>query len=215
VSNLKQKLNAILGIVLLGAALEASAVPTLTFDGTVNFDASSGVLSVDSILTSSSDIFPVPTTGLGSSLQFSATLDPGSISSFTDIFGNVSTVSDFGGVLGDDLTVMDASSNTLLIGEFIDLTMFGRNGQGNGVLTGNVSATGGSLQSDFGTSHILAVEFILTPSFSFGPDMFRSDFGGEIDGDLTSTAVPEPGIVAMLAMGLVLIGFVRPKHRHL
>lgn len=195
------------GLALAMFASSAQAIPTLFFDGSINYNAGTGLLSVTSVLTNTTGITPAPTL-LGSSLDFSASYDR------TDTSNTYYTVGIFGTTAGTDLTVIDGALNTLLTGNFSELTMKGGNGFSSGLVSGILNASGGSLQNEFGIGNLIALEFNLstvsgTPTV-FGAEMFNSDFTGAIDGRIEGAAVnvPEPTMSALLALGLLFIGFV-------
>ena len=189
------------GLVLAMVASSAHAIPTLFFDGDISFDATSGLLSVTSVLTATQDIAPAPEL-LGSSLDFTA------LFSSVDDSSSLFTAGIFGTTAGTDLTVIDGDSNTLLTGDFSSLILKGRNGLDSGLVKGTLDATGGSLQDEFGIGNLVALQFNLTTSFSV--EMFANDFAGGIDGRIEGEAVevPEPATPALLALGMLFIGFV-------
>lgn len=186
------------GLALAMVASSAQAIPTLFFDGDISYSVNSGLLTVSSELTKTIDIAPAPTL-LGSSLNFSA-LFIGSVSPSY-------TVGNFGTTLATDLTVIDGDSNTLLTGNFSELSMTGFNGFDFGKVTAILNADGGTLQNEFGIGNMIALEFNL--STPFGSEMFDADFRGRIDGRIEGKAVsvPEPAISALLALGILFIGF--------
>lgn len=179
-------------------ASSAQAIPTLFFDGNITFNASTGVLSVTSTLVDTIDINPTPEL-LNSSLTFSASF-------LTSTSSTYATVGQFSGIDGDDLSVIGGDLSSLLIGEFSSLTIGGVNGNDFGRVSGVVNATGGSLEAMFGAGNLFALELNL--STAFGADMFDADFNGNIDGRIEGVAVPEPGILAILGLGLALMGFI-------
>ncbi len=190
------------GLALAMVASSAHAIPTLFFDGDISFDATSGLLSVNSVLTATADIAPAPTL-MGSSLDFSA------LFTGVDASSPFFTVGLFGTTAGTDLTVMDGALNTLLTGNFSSLSMKGGNGFSSGLVSGLFSSNGGGLQTEFGLGNLIALEFNLTTNFS--ATMFDSNFTGGIDGRIEgkeAVDVPEPAMPALLALGMLLVGFV-------
>ncbi len=169
--------------------------------GSINYSASTGELSVTSVLTATTDIASMPEL-LGSSLSFSA------------LFTAVETPNAFitrGLFDSAAISVIDGDFNSLLIGELSSLAMLGRNGKSSARLLGLVNATDGSLAAMFGAGDLTALVFNLSPVFS--ATMFDDDFTGRVDGRIEgeAVAVPEPGILALLGIGVALIGF--PKLR--
>jgi hypothetical protein len=196
-----KNLSLAIGLVIAFVTSSAYAIPTLFFDGTVTFDAISGELLVTSELVGTTDIVPSPNL-TNSNLTFSANLE--SVDSSSPYY----TIGLFSGVAGDDLTVSDGDMNTLLAGEFLSLQMKGGNSFSSGLVTGIIDATGGDLQTEFGTGNLIALELNLTTSF--GADMFGSNFSGDIDGRIEGHAsVPEPAMVMLLGFGLALLGMIK------
>ncbi len=189
------------GLALAMFASSAQAIPTLFFDGSISYNVGTGLLSVTSVLTNTAGIAPAPTL-LGSSLDFSASYNS------VDTSNTFYTVGTFGTAAGTDFTVIDGALNTLLTGNFSELTMKGGNGFSSGLVSGMLNASGGSLQNEFGIGNLIALEFNL--STVFGSAMFATDFKGAIDGRVEGAAinVPEPTMPALLALGLLFIGFV-------
>ena len=191
------------GVALALVASSAYAVPTLFFDGEISYQG--GLLNVDSVLTATQDIAPAPEL-IGSNFDFSALL----IS--VDASNSFLTIGNFGTTLGTDLTVTDGNNVELLTGNFASLQMKGGNGFGTGLVTGVINSTGGSLENEFGIGNLIAFEFNLSTTFS--AEMFDGSFTGDIDGRVIGEekiAVPEPTPLALLAFGLMLVGFI--KHR--
>jgi hypothetical protein len=187
------------GLALALITTSAHAIPTLFFDGDISYDQTTGLLSVSSVLTSTFDIAPSPTI-LGSSLDFTTLL------SAVDSSNSNYTVGLFGTTAGTDLSVVDGDSNSLLTGNFSELTMKGGNGLDFGLVTGTLDADGGTLQDMFDIGNLIALEFNLSTSFS--TTMFDYSFDGLIDGRIEGASVPEPTMPALLALGILLIGFV-------
>lgn len=190
----------IIGLVLVCAVNSAHAIPTLFFDGNLTYASGSGQLSVNSVLTATTDITPTPEV-LGSSLSFSAVLDS------VDTTNTYLTTGIFNGIGSNSIAVTDGNLNNLLSGNFSGLKMMGWNGRDTGRVSGVVTATGGTLEPLFGAGNLIALEFNLSTIFS--STMFDSDFTGLIDGRIEGQSVPEPGVLAMLGLGLALMGFVR------
>lgn len=180
--------------VLVGFSSMAHAVATLSFGGTIDYTSSSGLLTVDGALTGTQSIIPAP--DLASSyVQLSTTY-------LNTINSNGVTVGSFG---GGTITVGDISG-ALLIGSFSAAQMGGLDGGNQGSLTLTFSPTGGSLMTYFSNPSDL---FALTLNLSsnFGATMFGSDFSGVGNGNITSrTAVPEPGVLSLLIVGVGLLG---------
>jgi hypothetical protein len=204
-----RKIQAFIGAILIGVSLQVFAIPTLFFDGTISYDSSSNEIFVDSELAATDGIAPSPNL-INSSLIFSAVLDSVSSIILPSPHPGV-TVGLFSGIAGDDLTVIDGDSNTLLTGEFLDLELRGVNTLDFGSISGTFNATSGSLASDFSTGNLFALQLNLTTDFS--TDMFRSNFSGDIEGRLEGTPVPEPGILSLLSFGLLMLGLVKTLTR--
>jgi hypothetical protein len=199
--------NFIKGFGLIVIALitsSANAIPTLDFSGIIDYDARSQQLSVTSTLIDTHDIFPAP--ALDGTLNFDAAL----VSTYSGFGINIGS---FGTIAGqDDITVKDGDANILLTGNFSSLTMSGTDNADRGSITGELISTGGSLASEFGTGNLLALQFNLGGTL-FNPQMFDSNFSGEINGDIEGRVVevPEPNMVALLSMGILLIVFASRK----
>lgn len=193
------KIQILIGVVLFVFVFKANAIPILFFDGNVSYTTSTGILGAYAILTGSDDIAPAPIIS-GSSFDLSAIfLGLGAGTSAT------ATVGDFGGLFGDDLIIVGGDSTVLLEADLNTLQMGGTNGFNFGVIVATFTANGGSLFSSFNNSDLFALQLNLTTPFDNG--MFRSDFRGQIDGNL-NPAVPEPHILAILSTGLFLISLV-------
>jgi len=198
----------IFGIALVLITQPVYALPTLFFDGDMSFDATSGGLSVTSVLTATQEITPSPELA-GSSLTFSALL------SGVDVSSSIATIGLFAGGPGDDISVIDGDFNNLLFGEFTSLSMMGRNGRDSGRITGTMNATGGLLESYFGEGQLIALVFNIDTVFS--ASMFDNSFAGNIDGRIEGEAqtVPAPGILALLGLGLILMSIRKTNARHI
>lgn len=195
-----------IGFIIALATTSAQAVPTLYFNGTVGYDASSTRLSVVSDLTGTGDIFPAP--ALQGSLNFDADL----ISTF---FGSGFNIGNFATISGqDDIRVLDANADVLLTGNFSSLTMSGSDNSDSGTIFGNLTSTGGLLAAEFDIGNVLALQFNF--SSTFNSEMFNSNFAGFIDGNIqgqNEVNVAEPSLLALLSMGVLLIGFASKKSR--
>jgi len=203
-----------IGLVLALVAGSAQAIPTLYFDGNVKFN--SGTLGVNATLTATDDVNPAPAL-TGSQFTLSATyLNTTSPNPYI-------TAGHFG---NGNMVITDNSANTLLRGSFSELIMKGVNSLDSGLLTGTFNAIDGSLANKFNTGNLFALTFNLSTPFSqgmfdgqstkvFGNNDYNypsnASFGGNIDGQISgqNVSVPEPGILALLTLGVVLIGFTR------
>ena len=195
-----------IGFIIALATTSVQAVPTLYFNGTIGYDASSTRLSVVSDLTATADVFPAP--AIQGTLNFDADL----ISTF---FGFGYNIGSFGTISGqDDIRVLDANSDVLLTGNFSSLTMSGSDNSDSGTIFGDLTSTGGLLAAEFGIGNLLALQFNL--STTFNSEMFKSNFAGLIDGNIQGqnvVNVPEPSLLVLLSMGVLLIGFAGKKSR--
>ncbi len=189
------------GVALALVASSAYAIPTLFFDGDISFRG--GLLNVDSVLTATQDISSAPEL-IGSSFDFTALLTS------IDTSSSFLTIGNFGTTGGTDLTVTDGNNIELLTGNFESLQMRGGNGFNIGLVTGVINSTGGTLEEQFGIGNLIAFEFNLSTTFS--AEMFNSLFTGDIGGRVIgeeNIAVPEPTPLALLALGLMLVGFIK------
>ena len=185
----------IIGIMLLGLATAANAIPTLTFGGSVTYTSSSQLLTLDGTLFSSQSIFS-PIDFSSSNISLSTTLT----STFS---GSGITIGTFG---SGTVSITD-NTGDLLTGSFNLAQMGGLNGGNQGALTLIFSPASGSLLQYFSNPSDL---FALTLNLStlFGANMYNFDFSGSANGNVTSrtTNVSEPGIVSLLVVGLGLLG---------
>ena len=189
------------GVTLALVASSAYAVPTLFFDGDISYRG--GLLNVDSVLTATQDVAPAPEL-VDSIFDFTAELTS------VDASSSFLTIGNFGTTVDTDLTVTDGNGIELLTGNFESLEMKGVNGFGIGLVTAVINSTGGSLEDEFGIGNLIAFEFNLSTSFS--ASMFDGFFAGDIDGRLLGEekiGVPEPTPLALLALGLILVGFIK------
>ena len=204
------KFTKIIGLVLTLAASTAHAIPTLLFDGTIGYTTDTQELSVSAVLTETFDITPAPELS-GSSMVFSAILDNVESIAGGCFFCATSTKGHFISnsiLLGDDLVILDGLGNELLTANFISLSLEGANGSDNGVVTGVLAATNGSLMGLFDNSDFFAFQLNLDTLFS--NTMYQDDFSGRVDGNIKgSVAVPEPSLLALLGLGILIVGFTR------
>ena len=188
-------LRALMAILALTFATIAGAVvPSIDFDGPVDYTASSGLLHVNAQLTGSSGI---PVLQLPGTLLLDAYFDsylsttPLVIGNFTGTGGNELSINDTSGLL------LSANLNSLAVGGIVG-------GDTGGFMTGFFSATGGSRAGELGETKLFSLVLNFDSGVIFTEDMFTNlDWTAQVDGDLTS--VPEPGILALLSLGLGLI----------
>lgn len=183
----------VLGMLLSLSSMQAQAIPTLFFDGELSYSQIDGLLTVDAVLTGYQDTSSSVVTGIGSSLTFTAAFLGSTSSGFTTS-GSFDTAS---------LSILGADSTDLLHGSLMGLVMSGFDGLDFGSLTGEISATGGSLFSDFSSgSDFLAFELNL--STVFGAGMFGSDFTSQLDGRVAAIrSVPEASSLTLIFIGIL------------
>jgi len=181
--------------------MQALAVPTLLFDnGNLSFtntsvEPATGDLVVNANIVGSEGLDPAVTAGTLTLTASLSSVNPGS----------TSTQGLFSGV---DLTLKDTGGGTLLLAKSDSLLLEGTNGLSSGALSGMFSATGGALAGLFGTGDLFS--FVLNLDTIFSDVMFDSNFyGTKVSGRIT--AVPEPGVLGMLALGLVVMGLIRQR----
>lgn len=202
-----KNLTKVFGLFIALAASSAQAIPTLFFDGTIDYQANKGELLVSASLTQTVDIAPAPTL-LGSSMVFSALFDNVENLSGGCFFCVASTKGNFVSNGLDDLTIIDGDGVTVLLtANFNNLSLEGSNGGDRGEIVGLLDATGGSLMSNFNSSNLFALQLGLNTTFS--STMYDSDFSGVIDGNIESRSVSEPPLLAMLGIGMLLVSFAR------
>ncbi len=196
-----KKLIKAIGFSLTLLANTAFAIPTLYFDGDLDYSVANtvGELTITATLIDSSGV-AMPDLG-SSSLSFNAIFD-------SEVDLDSFTAGLFNGVSSDDLIISD-STGTLLTGDFSQLYMIGGDSDNYGSLRGVLTATGGSLSNFFSSSDLIALEFNL--GAVFGSDMFNNSFTGRVNGTLTGSgqSVPEPSILALLGIGLLMVGVAR------
>ena len=192
-----------LGVLFLVTGSQAYAIPTLFFDGETNYDAGTGMLTIDAVLMGSIDIAPPPVLS-GSSMTLSALFSSENSSDgiTSGFFGTALAV--------PDLSIVDGGAITLLEGDILDLLLTGADGLDFGILAGNFSPTAGSLFSDFtDPSGIFALELNLTTVFGAG--MFDENFSGQSDGRVSvgeavppdlfpPSGIPEPDTLVLLVL---------------
>ncbi|MDH5612113.1 MAG: PEP-CTERM sorting domain-containing protein [Gammaproteobacteria bacterium] len=204
--------NFVTGIFVVFTMMMASsvqAIPTLFFDGSINYTVDSGELQVSAALTETTDINPAPELS-GSSMNFSVFFDTVETYSASCFFCATSTRGSFHGAtdaLINDLEIFDGNGNTLLTAKFLGLSLEGINGGTTGEVIGLLNATGGSLEYLFGSSDLFALQLGLDTVFS--NTMYDSNFTGMVDGNIKGNSVPEPSPLALLCLGLLMVILVR------
>lgn len=198
----------IIGFIIALAATSAQAVPTLYFDGTIDYTTGSSELSVSAALTETTDITPAPVLD-GSTMVFSALFDYLESISGGCMFCGTSIKGHFNGNADsavDDLEIVGGDGTVLLTAKFDSLTLEGVVDGDRGQITGLLDATGGSLMSMFDGSDLFALQLNLNTVFTTA--MYDTDFNGNVDGNIRAN-VAEPSVVALLGFGLLLTGFAR------
>lgn len=196
--------------VLLGTSQAVQAVPTYYFDGQLVFDAGTGALDITAVITDSADLSVTPVY-TGSSVEFHATFSSASDS------GGVTT-GDFTGAGGTDFSFVGGDATVLLDGSIISLSILGADGNDFGVLTGEVTPTGGSTLSDFSDPSSV-FSLVLNLDTVFSATMFESSFTGHVDGRLeavptTPSELPVPAAIWLFGSGLLgLVGVARRRDR--
>ena len=203
----------IIGFIIALAATSAQAIPTLYFDGTINYAANTTELSVSAALTETTDITPAPVLD-GSTMVFSALFDYVESISGGCMFCGTSIKGHFNGdadIAVNDLEIIGGDGTVLLTAKFDSLTLEGAVNGDRGEIIGLLDATGGSLMSMFDGSDLFALQLNLNTVFTTA--MYDTDFNGNVDGNITgANSVPEPSILALLGLGFLLAGFARkPK----
>lgn len=204
---LRQLLAGIGGLIF---ATGASAVPTLNFDGTLDYVASSGALTLTAELSGYQDISVTPTLG-GSLMSLSATLDSSSSTplgfGFEEVTGNF-----IGGTATPDLSIVDGSTVNLLEADIISLSLVGLSGPGlpgtSGTLEGFLTPLSGLLLNDF-TNPSSLIALVVNLDISFSAGMFLQDFSGLTNSTgagngIQTLPVPEPTIPLLFGTALVL-----------
>lgn len=209
-----KSITTIIGLALILATSAAQAIPTLFFDGAINYDAGTTELSASSVLTKTTDITPEPALSNSTMTLSAFFVDFETILSSGCFFCADSTKGNFVGdtdALVDDLKIVDGDGLTLLTAKFDSLSLEGINGGDRGEIIGLLSATGGSLMSAFADSDLFALQLNLGTVFS--DTMYNSDFAGRVDGNIKAHSVPEPTSLALLGLGILIAGFARiTKH---
>lgn len=189
-----------LGLALvMMAASAAHAIPTLDFDGTFSVDSNTGIVSVVSTISYADDITAVSSSDLiGSSLNFSALFE-----GFDSFWGL--PVAYFGTTAGTDITLAGSvGSPPLLSGNFNYLDTIFIPFLDFGLAFGEFNANGGILQNDFAIADLFAI-------FEFDSQS-QSGITGSLSGTITGrhviASVPAPGMLLLLASGVLLMGFV-------
>lgn len=206
---LSQTVSAFFAIGLLLASNSCFAIPTLTYGGSIFYNAdgtSPADLNISGVLTPGyTDLSITPDLTTSSVILSADFLSASSDGSYTTGL--------FGTTPANDLLISDNFGlNTLLTGNVSTLLLTGREGTNLGILAGTINITGGLLAGDFGgAGSLFAINFNLDALFN--PDMFDSDFFGITNGSITKVDVPEPSLLALLSIGLLGMTMTRKFYR--
>lgn len=181
-------------------------LPDINFDtvgaGGLNYNASTGLLSVSARLNAVTMPGPV-TTFPGGTVQYAMQLTGvTTVGSYTT--GQFGTAP-----WSPDLLIVDGSNTTLLAGDFISAYITGRNGTNLGFGEAVFNVTGGTLAPYFicgpmpGCGGMVNLAFNLSANFS--STMFLRNFSGQSKGDIAR--VPEPSTLILLGSAMLGAGF--------
>ncbi len=197
-----------IGFLLALVAGSAQAIPTtLYFDtgstGGLTYIASSKTLTLSGYLLST----PGGTVLAGSSMKFSGVFQTVDTITRTILFST--TTSYKGNFTGNSDFLINNGSTDLLTGKIDSLSLEGISGKDSGSLNGILNVTGGTLMNIFNNGNLFAIQVGLK-STTYSPGMYDNDFKGDANGSITS--VPEPATLALLSLGVLLVGFTKRKN---
>lgn len=215
-----KNLTKTIGFIIAFAATSAQAIPTLIFDiGNIDYTAATqvipeGQLNVDATLTNTVDVGSPSVFGSASVIFDAFFTDYLSVETCGLFSCNTNIIGNFEGSSSpstNDLTVVDADGIKLLTAKFQNLSLEGGLNSSSGTINGTLLATGGTLSDSFIDSDLFTITLELNNTFS--DVMFKSDFSGNnVRGTITGEfSVPEPSILGLIGLGLLITGFSSRK----
>lgn len=201
--------------IALCLATPARAVPTLVFDGTLDYTSTTGKLRITAELTGYSDLSVTPVLA-GSLLSLEALFDSVQVTNLApgidQISGNFVTANS-----NPDISITGGDNADLLTANLNSLTLFGLNITNSGTLNGEITPLAGGLLFDDFTDPSQVIALVLNLDINFNATMFNTDFAGAVTANGTDTgiiaiSVPEPGSLALTLPGLLLLGFAAVKN---
>ncbi len=198
-----------IGFLLALVAGSAQAIPTTLYFDTGNtgdgltYTASNKTLTLSGYLLSA----PGGATLTGSKMEFSGVFQTVDTITRTLLFST--TTSYKGNFTGKSDFLINDGSQDLLTGKIDSLSLEGISGKDLGSLNGILNVTGGTLMNTFNNGHLFAIQVGLKGT-TYSAEMYSSNFKGDANGSITS--VPEPTTLALLSLGVLLVGFTKKKN---